>query len=70
MQTLMNESTQHYTDILIIGSGVAGLSAALRLAPFHQVTILSKSSLSEGHHIMHKVVLPPFLMTLTASNPM
>lgn len=48
MQTLMNESTQHYTDILIIGSGVAGLSAALRLAPFHQVTILSKSSLSEG----------------------
>ncbi len=48
MQTLMNGSTQHYTDILIIGSGVAGLSAALRLAPFHQVTILSKSSLSEG----------------------
>nr|WP_282552084.1 L-aspartate oxidase [Providencia rustigianii] len=44
----MNASTQHYTDILIIGSGVAGLSAALRLAPFHQVTILSKSNLTEG----------------------
>ncbi|MGF7408072.1 L-aspartate oxidase [Providencia alcalifaciens] len=44
----MNTSTQHDTDILIIGSGVAGLSAALRLAPFHQVTILSKSTLNEG----------------------
>ncbi|MDR2989641.1 MAG: L-aspartate oxidase, partial [Providencia alcalifaciens] len=44
----MNASTQHDTDILIIGSGVAGLSAALRLAPFHQVTILSKSTLSDG----------------------
>ncbi len=48
MQTLMNDPTQHYTDILIIGSGVAGLSAALRLAPFHKVTLLSKSTLNEG----------------------
>ena len=44
----MTTITQHYTDILIIGSGVAGLSVALRLAPFHQVTLLSKSTLSEG----------------------
>src|SRR5690606_6682796 len=30
------------TDILIIGSGAAGLSAALRLAPRARVTVLSK----------------------------
>ncbi|ETS33451.1 L-aspartate oxidase [Photorhabdus khanii NC19] len=39
---------QHYSDVLIIGSGVAGLSLALRLAPQYKVTILSKSILSEG----------------------
>lgn len=44
----MKTITQHYTDVLIIGSGVAGLSTALRLAPFHRVTLLSKSHLSEG----------------------
>ncbi|WP_445497104.1 L-aspartate oxidase [Photorhabdus sp. SF281] len=39
---------QHYSDVLIIGSGVAGLSLALRLASQYKVTVLSKSILSEG----------------------
>lgn len=36
------------TDILVIGSGIAGLSIALKLAKTHRVTILAKGSLSEG----------------------
>lgn len=41
-------STQHYTDILITGSGIAGLSLALRLAPQYQITLLSKNISTEG----------------------
>ena len=36
------------TDILVIGSGIAGLSTALKLAEEHKITILAKGSLSEG----------------------
>lgn len=36
------------TDILIIGSGAAGLTLALRSADFAKVTVLSKGSLQEG----------------------
>ncbi|HAC88789.1 MAG TPA: L-aspartate oxidase, partial [Gammaproteobacteria bacterium] len=36
------------TDILIIGSGAAGLTLALRSAPFAQVMVLSKGDLKEG----------------------
>ena len=35
-------------DILIVGSGLAGLSAALHLAPTHRVAILTKRSMSDG----------------------
>jgi L-aspartate oxidase len=35
-------------DILIVGSGLAGLSAALHLAPTHKVAILTKRSMSDG----------------------
>ncbi|NHB93190.1 L-aspartate oxidase [Photorhabdus cinerea] len=45
MQSLFS---QHYNDVLIIGSGAAGLSLALRLASQYKVTILSKSILSES----------------------
>tara|TARA_B100000586_G_C20094991_1_gene421968 strand:- start:301 stop:1854 length:1554 start_codon:yes stop_codon:yes gene_type:complete len=36
------------TDFLIIGSGIAGLSAALELAPFGHVTIITKASIRES----------------------
>ncbi|WLI75962.1 L-aspartate oxidase [Kosakonia sp. H02] len=35
-------------DVLVIGSGAAGLSVALRLAAQHQVIVLSKGPISEG----------------------
>jgi len=38
----------HTTDILIIGSGAAGLTAALNLADRFRVTVLAKGGLSEG----------------------
>lgn len=42
-------STQpHSCDVLIIGSGAAGLTAALNLAERFQVTVLAKGGLNEG----------------------
>ena len=38
----------HYSDVLIIGSGAAGLSAALHLSKTLSVTVLSKTQLSSG----------------------
>lgn len=36
-------------DILVIGSGAAGLTAALHLAPFAKVGVLSKGSLTAAN---------------------
>ncbi|MBW0007515.1 MAG: FAD-dependent oxidoreductase, partial [Sphingomonas sp.] len=35
-------------DVLIVGSGAAGLTAALNLAETHKVAVIAKGSLSEG----------------------
>ncbi|WP_437609578.1 L-aspartate oxidase [Erwinia sp. V71] len=44
----MTHAIDYHCDVLIIGSGAAGLSLALRLAEKHQVTVLSKGPISEG----------------------
>ena len=42
-------ATSHQHDVLIIGSGAAGLSLALRLAPDLRIAVLSKCELYEGN---------------------
>ena len=44
----MNCATEHTTDVLIIGSGAAGLTLALKVASQYKVTVLSKGKLKEG----------------------
>ncbi|MDE2617572.1 MAG: FAD-dependent oxidoreductase, partial [Burkholderiales bacterium] len=41
-------SSHHSFDVLIVGSGLAGLSAALHLAPTHRVAVLTKRELNDG----------------------
>ena len=41
-------SSARQSDVLIIGSGAAGLTAALNLADRFKVTVLAKGQLNEG----------------------
>jgi hypothetical protein len=43
-----HESNTHEFDVLIIGSGLAGLTAALRLAPANRVAVVTKRGISDG----------------------
>jgi L-aspartate oxidase len=38
----------HDFDVLIVGSGLAGLSTALHLAPTHRVAVITKAALGDG----------------------
>jgi len=44
----MNKNREHQCDVLIIGSGAAGLTLALKVAQSHNVIVLSKGPWSEG----------------------
>ncbi len=44
----MNEHIEHFCDVLIIGSGAAGLTLALQIAEQAKVAVLSKGPLKEG----------------------
>lgn len=44
----MNTTSELHCDVLIIGSGAAGLSLALRTAEHQNVIVLSKGPISEG----------------------
>lgn len=44
----MEQSLEHLCDVLVIGSGAAGLSFALRVAEHSKVIVLSKGPLAEG----------------------
>lgn len=57
-------SSIHTTQVLIIGSGIAGLSLAIKLADNFQVTVLAKTTLAENSSIYAQggiaAVLDPF----------
>ncbi|MFY2509669.1 L-aspartate oxidase [Vibrio pectenicida] len=44
----MNANREHQCDVLVVGSGAAGLSLALRVAEYGKVIVLSKGTRSEG----------------------
>lgn len=50
----MNTTPDFSCDVLIIGSGAAGLSLALRLAEHSSVTVLSKGPISEEFDVLRQ----------------
>lgn len=63
---VMQPSSEYVSDVLIVGSGAAGLSLALRLAQHGKVTVLSKGPLNEGATFMPRAASPRCLMKRTA----
>ena len=45
---MMSPQSFHISDVLVVGSGLAGLSLALRLADSAQVTLLAKADLTQS----------------------
>jgi L-aspartate oxidase len=48
LSTMPQMNSSYYYDVLIIGSGAAGLTAALNLDPALRVAVISKTTLSSG----------------------
>ncbi len=48
-QWIRNSTVQQYHDVLIIGSGAAGLSLALQLPAYLKIALVSKRALNEGN---------------------
>ncbi|SHI23263.1 L-aspartate oxidase [Ferrimonas marina] len=44
----MTQGVEHHTDVLVIGSGAAGLTLALKMAKHARVTVIAKSQLKDG----------------------
>jgi len=58
---------EHQYDVLVIGSGAAGLTAALTLATKLKVLVLAKGKLTSGSTPGRRAALLPFLMQATRS---
>lgn len=63
-----NLQTIHHFDVIIVGSGGAGLSLALSLPNHFNIAVLAKAALTEASTFMLKVALLLFSMRLTLFN--